>query len=81
MKQKQKRQKTTISPDTVCLFRDGDRYYAINDDADVLLKVYCVDIEQVLGVRKAAFLANELDAVLNALVRNQYRVALYKFKD
>ena len=81
MKQKQNRQKITISPDVVCLFRDGDKYFAINDDADVLAKVYCVDIEQVLGVRKAAFLANELDAVLNALVRNQYRVALYKFKD
>lgn len=81
MKQKTKRQKTTISPDTVCLFRDGDKYFAINNDADVLAKVYCVDIEQVLGVRKATFLANELEAVLNALVRNQYRVALYKFKD
>ena len=46
-----------------------------------MAKVYCVDIQQVLGVRKAAFLTNELDAVLNALVRNQYRVALYKFKD
>ena len=81
MKQKQKRQKTTISPDAVCLFRDGDRYFAINNDADVLAKVYCVDIQQVLGVRKAAFLANELEAVLNALVRNQHCVALYKFKD
>ena len=80
MKQKQQKLKNTISPDAVCLFRDGDKYFAINDDADVLAKVYCVDIQQVLGVRKAAFLANELDAVLNALVRNQYRVALYKFK-
>ena len=81
MKQKQNSQKITISPDAVCLFPDGDKYFAINDDGDVLAKVYCVDIEQVLGVRKAAFLANELDAVLNALVRNQYRVALYKFKN
>lgn len=63
------------------LFRDKNTYFAINDDADVLAKVYCVDIQQVLGVRKAAFLANELDTVLNALVRNQCRVALYKFKD
>ena len=81
MKQKTKRQKTTISPDTIRLFRDGDKYFAINDDADVLAKVYCVNFSQVLGIRTAAFLANELEAVLNALVRNQYRVALYKFKD
>ena len=38
MKQKQKRVKNTISPDTICLFRDGDKYFAINDDADVLAK-------------------------------------------
>lgn len=81
MKQKQKRVKNTISPDAVCLFRDGDKYFAINDDADVLAKVYCANFSQVLGIRTAAFPANELEAVLNALVRNQYRVALYKFKD
>ena len=81
MKQKQKRVKNTISPDAICLFRDGDKYFAMNDDAEVLAKVYCVDFSQVLGIRTAAFPANELDAVLNTLVRNQYRVALYKFKN
>ena len=81
MKQKTKRQKTTISPDAVCLFRDGDKYFAINDDANVLAKVYCVNFSQVLGIRTAAFPANELEAVVNALVRNQHRVALYEFKD
>ena len=39
MKQKQKRVKNTISPDVVCLFQDGDKYFAINDDADVLASV------------------------------------------
>lgn len=63
------------------LFRDKNTYFAINDDADVLAKVYCVDIQQVLGARRATFPAVELDAVLNALVSNQYRVALYQFKD
>lgn len=83
MKQKQQKQKNTISPEqnTVRLFRDKNTYFVINDDADVLAKVYCVDIQQVLGARRAIFPANELDAVLNALVRNQHRVALYKFMD
>ena len=81
MKQKQKGVKNTISPDNVCLFRDGDKYFAINDDADVLAKVYCANFSQASGIRTASFHANELDAVLNALVRNQYRVALYKFKN
>lgn len=83
MKQKQCKQKNTISPEqnTVRLFRDKNTYFAINDDADVLAKVYCVDIHQVLGARRATFPAVELGAVLNALVSNQYRVALYQFKD
>lgn len=81
MKQKQKRQKTTISPDVVCLFWGGDKYFAINDDADVLAKVYCVNFSQVLGARRAIFPAVELGAILNALVSNQHRVAIYKFKN
>ena len=83
MKHKQHKQKNTISPEQneVSLFRDKNTYFAINNDADMLSELFGLDIQIVFGVRTAVFPAPELEAVIRTLVRNQFRVKLFKFLD
>lgn len=65
-------------PKAIVLFRTGDNYEALQDDADVISKVTSSDIEknESEGYRYTFFQSCKLDMYLPMLVRRGYRIAI-----
>ena len=65
-------------PTAIVLFRVGDNYEALHEDADVISKVTGSDIEknEIEGYRYTFFQSCKLDMYLPILVRRGYRIAI-----
>ena len=65
-------------PKAIVLFRTGDNYEALQNDADVISKVTGSDIEknESEGYQYTFFQSCKLDTYLPMLVRRGYRIAI-----